>query len=92
MTDWLERLCYISPAWLQQIGVNIYGWYWGQRRLGSAFEKTWRGYVVRESRCTDRMHDFIENLLRTQVQRAYRELPYYRQAFRGRAEPDFHVT
>jgi phenylacetate-CoA ligase len=82
MTKWLERLYYGSPVWLQQMGVNVYGWYWGRRRLGPIFEKTWRAYLEREAWPEDRMHEFVEDQLRTQVQRAYREVPYYRQAFR----------
>jgi phenylacetate-CoA ligase len=66
---------------MQQLGINLYGWYWARRRLGRVFELTWRAYVERESWSPDRFQDFVEQQLRAQVQRAYREIPYYRHAF-----------
>jgi phenylacetate-CoA ligase len=84
MSKWTDRIYAASPVWVQQLGINVYGWYWSRRRLGPVFEKTWRAYADRESWSADRMQDFVEKQLRAQVQRAYREVPYYRQAFRER--------
>lgn len=82
MNKWLDRMYAMSPVWAQQLGVSAYGWYWARRRLGPAFEKTWREYLEREKWPADRMKEFIEEQLRRQVQRAYHEVPYYRRAFR----------
>jgi len=79
---WTDKLYAASPVWLQQLGINAYGWYWSRRRLGPVFEATWRAYVERESWPPERMQEFVEQQLRAQVQRAYREVPYYRDAFR----------
>lgn len=79
---WLDRIYASSPVWMQQLGINAYGWFWARRRLGEVFERTWREYVERESWSPERMQEFVEIQLRTQVQRAYREVPFYREAFR----------
>jgi phenylacetate-CoA ligase len=83
MGKWLDRVYTVSPPWIQRLAVNLYGFYWARRRLGQAFEEVWRAYVERESWPSDRMHDYVETQLREQVQRAYREVPYYRNAFRS---------
>lgn len=88
MNKWLDRIYAASPVWTQQLGIDVYGWYWSRRRLGPVFERTWRAYVERESWPPERMQDFIEKQLRAQVQRAYREVPYYRRAFRERGIPE----
>jgi phenylacetate-CoA ligase len=79
---WLEKIYNVSPVWIQKLGVNAFGWYWSHRRLGPAFERYTREYQEREAWSADRMRDFVETQLRAQVQRAYRNVPYYRQAFR----------
>ncbi len=80
-SKWMDRIYAASPVWLQQLGINAYGWYWARRRLGEVFESTWRAYAERESWPPERMREFVEAQLRAQVQRAYREVPFYRQAF-----------
>jgi phenylacetate-CoA ligase len=82
MGKWLERIYGSSPAWAQQIGINAFGLYWARRRLGSVYERVWREYAERETWTEDRMRDFVERQFRAQVQRAYKEVPYYREAFR----------
>jgi phenylacetate-CoA ligase len=78
----MERIYAASPVWLQQVGINVYGLFRKRRRLGPVFEQTWRAYAQRESWPADRMQEYVEAQLRAQVQRAYREVPLYRQAFR----------
>jgi phenylacetate-CoA ligase len=82
MSKMTDRIYAASPVWMQQLGVSVFGWYWSRRRLGPIFERTWREYVERENWSADRMHDFVEQQLRAQVQRAYHQVPYYRDAFR----------
>ena len=83
MPKWLEGVYAASPLWIQKLGINAFGWYWGRRRLGAVFEQTWRAYAEREKWPPDRMQDFVEGQLRTLVQRAYRDVPFYREAFRA---------
>jgi phenylacetate-CoA ligase len=81
MSKLLDRAYSASPVWLQQLGINVYGWYWARRRLGPVFERTWRAYAERENWSKDHFNDFVEGQLRNQVQRAFREVPFYRKAF-----------
>ena len=92
MGKWVDRIYAHSPVWVQQLGINVFGWYRKRRRLGPVFEQMWRAYSERESWPADRMHDFIETQLRAQVQHAYREVPYYRQAFRDHGVTEDQIT
>lgn len=83
MSKLTDRVYSRSPVWFQELGINVFGWYWARRRLGPFFEETWRAYRERETWSSDRMHEYIDSQLRTQVKRAYAEVPYYRQAFRA---------
>lgn len=78
LTDDLYRT---SPVWLQKLGINAFGWYWARRRLGPDFERFSREYEERESYSPGRFFDYVEGQLRSQVQRAYLEVPYYRESF-----------
>lgn len=77
-TDDLYRT---SPVWLQKLGINAFGWYWARRRLGPDFDRFSREYQERESYSPGRFRDYVEGQLRSQVHRAYLEVPYYREAF-----------
>jgi phenylacetate-CoA ligase len=82
MGKWTEKVYKASPRWLQTLGINTFGYFWAQRRLGGVFEQTWREFVERETWAPERMREYVENQLRAQVQRAYRNVHYYREAFR----------
>jgi len=84
----VDRVYAASPVWVQQVGINVYGWYRRRRRLGPVFEKVWRDYVARETWPADRMRDYIESQLRAQVKRAYRDVPYYCETFRKNGVTD----
>lgn len=92
MAKWVDRIYAHSPVWVQQLGINAFGWYRRRRRLGPVFEQMWRAYSERASWPADRMYDFIETQLRGQVQHAYREVPYYRQAFRDHGVTEDQIT
>ncbi len=81
MLDWFKELYRISPRWMQQMGIQAYGWYWKRRRLGPEFERVWREYVERESWPASRLREYVETQLRQQLQRAFFQVPYYRKAF-----------
>jgi phenylacetate-CoA ligase len=82
MLNWMKKLYQVSPVWMQQLGINAYGWYWKRRRLGRGFETVWRAYAERESWPADRLRDYVEAQLRQQLQRAFSQVPYYQRAFR----------
>lgn len=82
MSGWMTRVYDASPVWVQQLGINAFGWWWARRRLGPEFERQTRAYVEREAWPVDHLREYVEKTLREQVQRAYREVPFYREAFR----------
>jgi phenylacetate-CoA ligase len=82
MSKLTDRVYMASPTWVQKLGIHAFGWYWARRRLGPAFEEYLRGYIERESWSQDRFTNYVEECFRVQVQRAFREVPYYRDKFR----------
>jgi phenylacetate-CoA ligase len=90
MSKLTDRVYVASPIWMQKLGINAFGWYWARRRLGPAFEEYLRGYVERESWSQDRFTQFMEKCFRSQVGRAFGQVPYYRDKFRehGLGEAD----
>jgi phenylacetate-CoA ligase len=78
-----DRLYALSPVWLQQVGVSVYGWHRKNRRLGGSFPDRVREYRMRETWSVDRMREYVDEQLRSQVSRAYTEVPYYRERFRA---------
>jgi phenylacetate-CoA ligase len=88
MSKWMDRIYAVSPVWVQQLGINVYGWYRKRRRLGPVFERVWRDYVERERWPVERVREYVETQLRAQVQRAYRNVPYYRETFRRNGVTD----
>jgi len=88
MGKWTEKVYKASPLWLQTLGINTFGYFWARRRLGLVFEQAWREYVERETWAPERMREYVESKLQAQVQRAYREVPYYREAYRKHGVPE----
>jgi phenylacetate-CoA ligase len=82
MSRFTDRVYLASPVWVQKLGIHAFGWYWANRRLGSAFTRISREYEERETWNADHFRSYLEEQLRTQVQRAYRQVPYYQSAFR----------
>jgi phenylacetate-CoA ligase len=82
MSKTTDRVYAASPLLLQQLGIAAFGWFWARRRLGPIFEQTWREYKLRETWPRDKMLEFVEAQLRSQVCRAYEQVPFYRAAFR----------
>lgn len=82
MSKFTDRVYAASPLLVQQLGIAVFGWFWARRRLGPIFEKTWREYKDRESWSRDRLQEYVEAQLRSQVRRAYEQVPFYRESFR----------
>jgi phenylacetate-CoA ligase len=83
MSKLTDRVYASSPVWVQKVGINAFGWYWARRRLGGDFQRFSQAYEERESWDQDRFRGYLQDQLRAQVQRAYREVPMYREAFRS---------
>jgi phenylacetate-CoA ligase len=88
---WMESVYAASPVWAQQIGVNVFGWYWARRRFGPDFQQACHDYRERESWTPERLQEYSELMLRSQVRRAYNEVPYYREAFRAHGLGDADI-
>ena len=81
MSKLTDRIYAASPLPIQQLGITVFGWFWARRRLGPVFERTWREYQQRETWSPDRFREYVESQLRSQVHRAYHQVPFYRKSF-----------
>jgi phenylacetate-CoA ligase len=77
-----DRIYANSPLWVQQLGINAFGWYWARRRLGGDFEKIAQGYREREKWTSERFRKYVTEQLRQQLLWAYRNVSHYRETFR----------
>ncbi|HEY3298056.1 MAG TPA: AMP-binding protein [Armatimonadota bacterium] len=71
----------ISPLFVQELGINAVGWCWELRRFGPAYRRFCDEYAEREHWDKDRMLEYVQDQLRATVALAFREVPYYREAF-----------
>ncbi len=82
MSKLADQIYAVSPVWVQQLGINAFGWYWQRRRLGGDFERISQEYRDRESWTPERMREYITLQLREQLLRAIRQVPHYRESYR----------
>jgi phenylacetate-CoA ligase len=81
MPSTLDKIYSHSPTWLQQLGVNLYGIIWRNRRYGGVFEDAVCAYMARESLTTDEWHSYQTQQLRRLLVYAEQHVPYYRTLF-----------
>jgi len=81
MAGILDKIYAISPAWLQNVGVSLYGLYWKQRRYGGDFKKYVTEFKGREDLSFDDWGNYQEAHLRQLLLHAYQHVPCYRVCF-----------
>ncbi|MHA1279557.1 MAG: phenylacetate--CoA ligase family protein, partial [Candidatus Helarchaeota archaeon] len=81
MKNFIDRIYYISPPFIQSIGVSLYGLYWKQRRYGGDFKKYVASFKHREGLSLDDWKAYQETRLRQLLLYANEYIPYYRDLF-----------
>ncbi len=81
MAGILDKIYAISPTWLQNFGVSLYGLYWKQRRYGGDFKKYVAEFKGREAYSFDDWVAYQEARLRQLLLHAYQHVPYYHARF-----------
>jgi phenylacetate-CoA ligase len=70
-----------SPAWLQNLGISLYGLGYRRERLGGEFDRYVREFRERESWSRESFDRYIAKQLRALLLRAATEVPYYRRSW-----------
>jgi len=81
MAGILDKIYAISPAWLQNVGVSLYGLYWKGRRYGGDFTKYVSDFKRREGFTFEDWEIYQQACLRQLLLHAYQHVPYYRACF-----------
>jgi phenylacetate-CoA ligase len=79
MAGILDKIYAVSPLWLQNIGVSLYGYAWRHRRFGGNFTKYVADFVAREHFSALEWEAYQTEELRKLLIHAVRNAPYYRQ-------------
>lgn len=77
----LERAYFALPAALQQIGINIYGYWQARQRFGGDFERVLKDIEESQWWSPLELEEMQNELLRKLVEHGYRNVPYYRRIF-----------
>lgn len=71
----------ISPFWLQNIGVSLYGYAWHKRRFGGIFSDQLIEFKGRDFYTQKEWENYQNLALRKLLLHAYDNVPYYREVF-----------
>ncbi|MFM9951255.1 MAG: phenylacetate--CoA ligase family protein [Saprospiraceae bacterium] len=81
MAGLLTDLYRFSPAWVQNIGVSLYGFQWQRRRFGGVFDREYAGFKEREGYTHDQWNDYQNEHLNRLLLSAFKNVPYYQAKY-----------
>jgi phenylacetate-CoA ligase len=81
MANLLDKIYSISPVWIQNFGINLYGLYWMQRRYGGNFKADSLRFSQREIYTESKWNEYQQDQLRKLLIHADSQVPYYQQVF-----------
>jgi len=83
MLSFADHLYAISPVWLQNLGISVYGVVWKHRRFGGKFKEALEGFTARESYSPEQWEAYQIAKLRQLIAHSIRQVPYYLETYRG---------
>jgi len=81
MANLLDKIYSISPVWIQNLGVSLYGLYWMQRRYGGNFKADSLRFTQRENYTESEWNEYQQNQLRKLLIHSDSQVPFYQQVF-----------
>jgi phenylacetate-CoA ligase len=81
MSGLSDRIYSVSPVWLQNIGISLYGLSWRQRRYGGDFPRYIEQFTERESFTTEEWRQYQTEKLRLLLLNSRKHVPYYAALF-----------
>lgn len=79
MSSTLDKIYNISPVFLQNLMVSVFGAYWHWLRFGGSYSKYESGYRERESNTREEWTQYQLSAVNRIIQIAWRHVPYYRK-------------
>ncbi|MBV8733068.1 MAG: hypothetical protein JO336_24940, partial [Acidobacteriia bacterium] len=76
-----DRIYPFVPAWAQNVGISLYGLAYRNERLGGRYEQWVAEFEQRDRWSASQMRAYVAASLRRVLAHAFREVPYYRQAW-----------
>jgi phenylacetate-CoA ligase len=77
----INKLYKISPIFLQNLGISLYGLYWKNRRFGGKFTDYNNEFRNRECYSDEEWIWYVNSELRKILLHAYKHVPYYKKVF-----------
>lgn len=82
MMNILDRVYKVSPVWLQNLGISLYGLSWREQRYGGSFPLLTSQFVEREGYSHEEWSRYQTEQLRALLLSAW-QVPYYRGLLAG---------
>lgn len=82
MAHSLERFYPYMPAWVQNVGISMYGLSYRRERLGGDFERYVAGFQERDRWSQEQMQAYVDEQLRHVLTHAFEHVPYYQKSFK----------
>jgi phenylacetate-CoA ligase len=83
LTQSLERVYPYAPAWMQSLGLSLYGVAYRHERLAGDFERYVSEFAMRDRWSTSWMRQHVEAEMRRVLIDAITYVPFYRDAWRN---------
>lgn len=71
----------MSPVWMQNFGISIFGFFWHRRRFGGNYKNELHGFINREKFSKNDWLNYQTFELRLLLKNAYENVPFYRTKF-----------
>jgi phenylacetate-CoA ligase len=81
MLKFIILLYRISPVFIQNLGISLYGFYWKKRRLGGIFKEEVKKCKKRESFSEAEWGAYQTQKLRDLLVYSFQNVPYYNESF-----------
>lgn len=79
----LDKVYRHVPVWAQNLGISLYGLSYRRERLGGVFTSSVKDFRTRDRWTRERMDAFLQQRLRSVLQQAFHEIPYYSQRWQA---------
>jgi phenylacetate-CoA ligase len=84
MNKAVETVYNLSPAWLQNVWVTLYGWKLYRREYGRKLAEKLQEFEKQAAYTPEQLEDYQHHRLRTLIAHAYVNVPYYRRVMEER--------
>lgn len=81
MISFLKNIYKISPIFIQNIGISLYGYYWKKRRLSGVFNQEIINFNSRNNFTTEQWNEYQTIELRKLLLHTFEKVPLYQKKY-----------